>query len=56
MKTITSKELKKGTRVWCWWKSRYLYYQGMQLNGYYKFVDVNDVIFWFLNLEGLEIK
>ena len=51
-------ELKKNVRVWCWWKSRYLYYEGKQLNGYYKFVDITGDIFWFLEkgLEDLEIK
>lgn len=37
-------ELKKGLKVWCWWKSRHLYYTGQVIRGEYKFVDIMDAI------------
>lgn len=27
---MLKEELKKGTRVWCWWKSRYMYFSGTE--------------------------
>lgn len=37
-------ELKKNIKVWCWWKSRSLYYTGRVINGKYEFVDICDAI------------
>lgn len=37
-------ELKKNIKVWCWWKSRNLYYTGQIINGEYKFVDICDCV------------
>lgn len=37
-------ELFTGVKVWCWWKSRYLYYTGTVSRGKYKFVDDLDAI------------
>jgi hypothetical protein len=50
-------ELQENIKVWCWWKSRYLYYTGRVINGKYKFVDVCDAITMIeeKSLEGLEI-
>ena len=41
---MTREELKKGMKVWCWWKSKNLYYTGQIVNGKYKFVDICDAI------------
>lgn len=52
-------ELKKGQRVWCWWKSRYLWYTGIVRDGVYEFRDVCDAITVVAeeNLENLrEVK
>jgi len=27
---MKKEELKKGTKVWCWWKSRNMYYTGIE--------------------------
>ena len=29
---MTTKELQPGKRYWCWWKSRYLWYDGIDYN------------------------
>ena len=36
-------DMKKGARCWCWWMSRYLYFEGMCGNRY-KFVDIADAV------------
>lgn len=41
---MKTNELKKNIKVWCGWKSRFLYYTGIVINGEYKFVDINDAI------------
>ncbi|MCD8308864.1 MAG: hypothetical protein LUD19_03335 [Clostridia bacterium] len=41
---MTKQELKKHTKVWCWWKSRSLYFTGRVINGKYEFVDICDAI------------
>ena len=50
---MTKNELKKNVKVWCWWKSRILYYTGQIINGQYKFVDVCDAV-TMINKEDLE--
>lgn len=40
---MTKKQLKKNMRVWCQWKSRYLYFVGM-VGDKYKFIDICDAI------------
>lgn len=37
---MKKEELKKNVRVWCWWKSRYLYYTGQIINREYEFEDI----------------
>lgn len=37
-------ELKKDVKVWCWWKSRILYYTGKVVRGKYQFVDASDLL------------
>lgn len=37
------KNIKQGTRFWCWWKSRYLYFAG-RIGDKYKFVDICDAV------------
>lgn len=41
---MAKEQLKKGAKVWCWWKSRYLWYTGQIVNGRHKFVDACDAI------------
>ena len=41
---MKAEELKKGTKVWCWWKSRYLWFSGVVRDGVYEFRDVCDVV------------
>lgn len=69
---MTVKELKKGCKVWCWWKSRYLYYSGIEgyeqgynlktkdytPRHYYKFNDICDAEtrIYDEDLEKLEIR
>ncbi len=55
---MKKEELKKGTKVWCWWMSRYLYYTGQIIRGQYKFVDICDAIAMIPeeDLQKLEIK
>lgn len=40
---MTKKQLKKSMKVWCQWKSRYLYFVGM-VGDKYKFIDICDAI------------
>lgn len=48
---MTAKDLKPGVRVWCWWKSRYMWYVGKAHNGKdYKFTDIADAVF-YMNAE-----
>lgn len=53
---MKTNELKKRMKVWCWWKSRFLYYTGIVINGDYKFVDINGAITMIIekDLEHLE--
>lgn len=43
---MTKNELKSRVKVWCWWKSRYLYYTGFEFTHkpsgvhYYRFRDI----------------
>lgn len=69
---MTKNELKKGVKVWCWWKSRYLYYTGYEGNEtgynlktkdytprhYYKFEDIcgATTIIYDEQLEKLELR
>ena len=45
---MTRDGLKKGARVWCSWKSRYLYYTGREITRagvhYYVFEDITDAV------------
>ena len=41
---MSKNELKKNIKVWCWWKSRHLYYVGKIGEDKYKFVDICDAI------------
>ncbi len=55
---MTKQELTKGTRAWCWWKSRTLYFTGLEYDKmitdrktgtrekvhFYKFRDICDAI------------
>ena len=51
-------ELKKNMKVWCWWKSRYLYFTGRMVRGQYEFRDIDDAITLVTeaDLEQLKIK
>lgn len=48
-------KLIKNTRIWCWWKSRFLYFTGTQINGKYKFVDIADVVIWLTEKEVTQL-
>lgn len=42
---MTVKELKVGRKYWCWWMSRYIWYNGRAYNAKdYEFVDIADCI------------
>lgn len=51
-------ELKKNVKVWCWWKSRYLYFTGRVIQGEYEFRDICDAVTMVTEaqLEKLEIR
>lgn len=49
-------ELFTGVKVWCWWKSRYLYYTGTVLRGKYKFVDDLDAITMIAEKDLMKLK
>ena len=55
---MTKNELRKNMKVWCWWKSRSLYYTGQIIRGQYKFIDICDAITMIdeKDLEKLEIR
>lgn len=71
-KTMTKQELTKGAKAWCWWKSRYLYFTGREINRkeldartgtyptvhYYEFEDVCGAITMITDaaLEKLETR
>jgi len=37
-------ELRKGTKFWCWWMSRFLWSTGKLVNGKFEFADICDEI------------
>jgi len=41
---MKKEQLKKGTKVWCWWRSSLLWYTGCERNGIYVFEDITDAI------------
>jgi hypothetical protein len=55
---MTKNELRKNTKVWCWWKSRVLYFTGEMINGQYKFIDICDAVVMVTedDLKDLEIR
>ena len=38
------RDMKKNAKVWCWWKSRNLYFTGRIIQGKYEFIDTCDAI------------
>lgn len=55
---MSKNELKKNIKVWCWWKSRSLYYTGRIINNEYEFVDICDCITMISeeSLKKLEVR
>ena len=55
---MTKGNLKKNVRVWCWWKSRYLYYTGIQKNNIFVFEDIagEAIMINKESLKNLEVK
>lgn len=51
-------DLKKGMKVWCWWRSRYLWFTGVVRHGAFEFRDAGDAIIVIAeeNLKNLEIR
>ncbi len=41
---MTKDQLYRHAKVWCWWKSRYLWYTGRIVIGGYEFRDICDAI------------
>ena len=54
---MKASELKKGTKVWCWWLSRTLYYTGKMHRGTeYTFEDVIGAQFDFNDEQVAKLK
>ena len=48
--------MKKYTRFWCWWLSRYIYFINVNKKGNYCFIDICDVQFELTEKEFRELE
>lgn len=56
---MKANELKKNDRVWCWWMSRYFWFQCVNsVTGKYVFEDAGDCRFDFTaaDVEKMEVR
>ena len=50
---VSWRDMEKGRKFWCWWKSRYLWYTGRRWRGMYLFEDAGGCL---IEIEAEKLK